>query len=437
MKKLYSLFALGAVLFAACSDNASQISGSTSVPNMGNNLMPNTPVMCSVIGVTDSLEAIEKGCIWSPEMWSRTSGYRVRTGFDNGTNTSGIWTWHVEQGYYNSVSIDWPGTATAEYDSMALADVIDKCGGSLCGKVVYEPIENKVDSAAAYVNPEGRAYVEFYFAGKDASGNVEDADVSAMQGFCVEYSGNVAELELLPNDSIVDLLNVFSYAVSLRPSVDQDEGSLSESKELCFPWYQFELSASLAGYEKMPKWVFVPIENVVAHLKGVRFYFHFSETNTNFNIISIGRYHLANSPTTNLHPVNETCEPIAVLETFCECDYSEEKALSHIAFWNYLSFADKKYNAENDSVPLSDSSKKCLKSTLDSLRVLHAEKSADDVLRPCDNPQPLRFRCADGTESESLEYAEIQEEFSKMVESLGGVATATDSLLNYCMSLNE
>ncbi len=126
MKKLYSLFALGALLFAACSDNASQISGSTSVPNMGNNLMPKSPVLCSVMGVTDSLEAIEKGCIWSPEMWSRTSGYRVRTGFDNGTNTSGIWTWHVEQGYYNSVSIDWPGTATAEYDSMALADVIDK-----------------------------------------------------------------------------------------------------------------------------------------------------------------------------------------------------------------------------------------------------------------------------------------------------------------------
>ena len=187
----------------------------------------------------------------------------------------------------------------------------------------------------------------------------------------------------------------------------------------------------------MPKWVFVPIENVVAHLKGVRFYFHFSETNTNFNIISIGRYHLANSPTTNLHPVNETCEPIAVLETFCECDYSEEKAFSHIAFWNYLNFADKKYNAENDSVPLSDSSKKCLKSTLDSLSALHAEKSADDVSRPCDNPQPLRFRCADGTESESLEYAEIQEEFSKMVESLGGVAATTDSLFNYCMSLNE
>ena len=143
MKKLYSLFALGTLLFAACSENASPISGSTSVPNMGNNLTPESPVLCSVIGVTDSLEAVEKGCIWSPEMWNRTSGYRVRTGYDNGTNTSGIWTWHVEQGYYNNVRFEWPGIATAEYDSMALADVIDKCGGSLCGKIVYEPIKIK------------------------------------------------------------------------------------------------------------------------------------------------------------------------------------------------------------------------------------------------------------------------------------------------------
>lgn len=34
-KKLYTLFALGTLLFAACSDNAS-ILGSTNVPNMVN-----------------------------------------------------------------------------------------------------------------------------------------------------------------------------------------------------------------------------------------------------------------------------------------------------------------------------------------------------------------------------------------------------------------
>ena len=437
MKKLYSLFALGAVLFAACSDNASQISGSTSVPNMGNNVMPNTPVLCSVMGVTDSLDAIEKGCIWSPEMWGPTTGYRVRTGYDNGTNTSGIWTWHVEHGYYNSVSIDWPGVATDQYDSMALADVIDKCGGSLCGKVVYEPIEDKVDSAAAYVHPHGRAYLEFYFAGKDASGNVEEADVSTMQGICVEYSGNIAGLELLPNDSIVDLLKVSSYTVPLPDSWNQDDPSKSESKEVCFPWHQFELGATISGNQALPKMVFVPIDDVVAHLKGVRFNLYFSASNTDFNIIGVGRYHLANPPTTNLHPVNETCEPIAVLETFCDCEYSEEKAVALISASNYVKFWDKKDIAESDTVPLSDLTKACFKSTLDSLIKFHLDKSEGDVARPCDNPQPLRFACADGTVSESVEHAEERAKFSKMSKSLSQKMDNTDSLFNYCMSLNN
>ena len=136
--KIYSLIALGTLLFAACSDNASPVSGSTSIPNMGNNLnVPQSPVLCSVIGVTDSLEALEKGCIWSPEMWGPTTGYRVRTGYDNGTNTSGIWTVGTVPAENAYVDMLWPGNATTEYDSMALADVIDNCGGSLCGKVLF------------------------------------------------------------------------------------------------------------------------------------------------------------------------------------------------------------------------------------------------------------------------------------------------------------
>ena len=61
-KRIYSLIALGALLFVACSDNSSPVSGSTSVPNMGNNLNNlRSPVLCSVAGVKDSLEAVEKG----------------------------------------------------------------------------------------------------------------------------------------------------------------------------------------------------------------------------------------------------------------------------------------------------------------------------------------------------------------------------------------
>ena len=55
--KIYSLIALGTILFAAaCSDNVSPISGSTSIPNMGHELnVQQSPVLCRVMGVTDSL----------------------------------------------------------------------------------------------------------------------------------------------------------------------------------------------------------------------------------------------------------------------------------------------------------------------------------------------------------------------------------------------
>ena len=414
MKKLYSLFALGALLFAACSENASSISGSTNVPNMGNNLTPESPVLCSTIGVTDSLEAIEKGCIWSPEMWSRTSGYRVRTGYDNGTNTSGIWIWHTEPGTYANVRFEWPGIATAEYDSMALADVIDKCGGSLCGKVVYEPIENNIDSENASVAP--RAYVEFYFAGKDSLGNIEDADVSAMQGICVEYSGNLSYLELLPSDSIADLnSNNSIYDTNLSRLWNSDI-SWPKTKEVCFVWYRFEWYVS-NNFR-------VPIEDVIAHVKGVRFVLDYG---TEFNIVSIGRYHLPNPPMTNLHPVDETCVPTAVASTFCECDLLEEFTvfLRDNELLHFMIRAQ-----ETDLVSYSVLTNECIDRTRDSL----SNRMIDFFGKPCDNPLPRTVMCADGTSSESQEYAYAAKEFDVTLEK---EIAAVDSLFNYCLSLSD
>ena len=431
MRNFYSLFALGALLFAACSENASPISGSTSVPNMGEK----SPVLCSVMGVTDSLEAIEKGCIWSPEMWGRTSGYRVRTGFDNGTNTSGIWTWHTE----GNVRFEWPGVATDEYDSMALADVIDKCGGSLCGKVVNEPNEIKDDSAAAHV--ESSAYVEFYFAGMDSLGNIGEVDARAMNGICLEYSGNLS-IELIPNDSIANLNKLSSYSVDIPiPYLWDLDESLPKIKEECFPgWFGFrlvvpDLSDSLTAF----KIEAVPVEVVAAHLKGLRFKFHYNETNTEFNIVGIDWYIRDDSPTTNLHPVEETCEPVAVSVTFCDCEFSEELAVSNVRGKNYFYFIDLLRQMRKDSVQISDASEKCLYSTLDSLKALLEINLGSAIFPPCDNPLPQSILCSDGRRSLSIEYQEKYAEFYNKIEGpleVKAYATA-DSLFNYCMSLNK
>lgn len=74
-KKLYTLFALGTLLFAACSDNAS-ISGSTNVPNMvnpDNVIVPRSMVLCSQRGMSvDS----SQDC-WDGEMWNSTLRVKI------------------------------------------------------------------------------------------------------------------------------------------------------------------------------------------------------------------------------------------------------------------------------------------------------------------------------------------------------------------------
>ena len=75
-KKFYTLFALGTLLFAACSDNASPISGSTNVPNMvnpDNVIVPRSMVLCSQrVTSTDS----SQDC-WDGEMWNSTLRVRI------------------------------------------------------------------------------------------------------------------------------------------------------------------------------------------------------------------------------------------------------------------------------------------------------------------------------------------------------------------------
>jgi hypothetical protein len=432
MKKLYSLFTIGAFLFVACSENALPVSGSTSVPNMENNLMPKTPVLCSVMGVTDSLEAVEKGCIWSPTLWNRTSGYRVRTGYDNGTNTSGIWTWHVEPGDGGNVRFEWPGVATDEFDSMALADVIDKCGGSLCGKVIYELNGDKTDSDAEDVF-DRRASVEFYFAGKDSLGNIGEIDARAMHGICVEYSGDIS-VELIPSDSITNLNKISTHG--LRTNSLNPENLLSKSKKTCNVFGGFEIYTS--GEMDWSK--VVPMKEVLAHLKGIRIIFNYNEENTDFDIISIDWYDITKIPMTDAHPYDETCEPIYVDASYCDCEFTtEDRALDVATTEARFQLERWKNNAENDNV-LSDLTKECLDNALDSLDSLREiRRSYAFGHLPCDDPHPLAFVCANGSHSTTIEfyekYGEYMDKIEKPIEEK--MIASADSLFNYCMSLKD
>lgn len=62
--------------------------------------------------------------------------------------------------------------------------------------------------------------MELYFAGKDSLGHVQSANLSDLNGLCIEYSGKFTRFELVADDSITPLLNgghfrfMVGYAIS-------------------------------------------------------------------------------------------------------------------------------------------------------------------------------------------------------------------------------
>jgi len=434
-KKIYTLMALGILLFAAaCSDNASPVSGSTSIPNMGNNLnVPQSPVLCSVMGVTDSLEALEKGCIWSPEMWGPTTGYRVRTGYDNGTNTSGIWTVSTFPQENAYVEMEWPGNATTEYDSMALADVIDKCGGSLCGKILFKGGDN-IPASDFHPNTRREVYFDFYLAGKNASGKIESVDARDMDGICVAFSGPFYKLQLVPDDSLAALMApaVFDFYLEGMPSKTDPN-----VRENCYSKGAFSLDIS---YGRNPNIVYPSVEEIWAHLKGFRFvldgYFSVGgDYEPEFKIVGVSRYNTPRVPMDNLHPVRTDCEPVSVASSFCECDYSDDRVEIMKGYAVLDSFLSK-YPMNGDVyASLSDPVKACVDSTIQSRAPYFSQMlSFMRNRKPCDNPLPEYIMCTDGSVSESIEYTEVKAEFDSKVATQDAGAIA-DSLSNYCLSL--
>ena len=417
-KKIYSLIALGTLLFVACSDNVSPISGSTNIPNMGHELnVPQSPVLCSVMGVTDSLEALEKGCIWSPEMWGPTTGYRVRTGYDNGTNTSGIWTvstYPAENAYVDMV---WPGNATTEYDSMAFADVIDKCGGSLCGKALFKG-KNRIPENDYHPGGRREVYIDFYLAGKNASGKIESVDASDMGGICVSYSGPFYKLQLIPDDSLAALMGTADRGYYLMGTPSKTDPNVRES---CYPINPLA-------------------EEIWAHLKGFRFvldgYFSVGDDyEPEFKIVGISRYNTPRVSTDNLHPVRTDCEPVSVKSSFCECDYSDDR-VDIMKGYAVLDSLVSKYPMNGDVyASFSEPVKACFDSTIQSMAPFFSQMmNMTREKMPCDNPLPQEIMCADGTVSESIEYVEVKTEFDNKVATQDASAIA-DSLSNYCLSL--
>ena len=422
--KIYSLIALGTILFAAaCSDNVSPISGSTSIPNMGHELnVQQSPVLCSVIGVTDSLEALEKGCIWSPEMWGPTSGYRVRTGYDNGSNTSGIWYFKLDSTDLLLPSVEWSAEVGDSYDSLAFSQVLQACGGAICGKANFTPVGYGMMNRG----PEWGEWIKlpsvnvgFAMAGKDASGKFEAVDVSEMGGLCVGYqTDDQISMVLDFDDSVNTLMGDAFYQVRLSAYISEGGFAYREQDERneCFAWSDFVVARNVDG--ESTRSPFISVEEAVKHLTGIRFEilgvrnYEMDE----FKISRIGRYVKTNKrkflDEENLPVVDESCVSPVAVENFCECNYADSIAVHEgyrIGYDEAFEEAISKFNKRDLAMSLCVSN----------LRVkLGLEIPASRTgLQPCDNAVPKILQCSDGSYRFSSEFSQLKSSYDAVVQS--------------------
>lgn len=414
MKKYnYMAFACFALIgLVACSED--RVSGTSVEPNTLFNTEPmNEPRNCRVV-LSDGSYSDEE-CQWNAEMWNAESGYRVRTGYDNGTNTSGIWYWKEDTTDGINGRLQWPDSVGDMRDSLALSSVIDKCGGSVCGSVFFDMKHPNPDANAEPLTRKSKILVGFNLGGLNENGNAVAVDATEMKGLCVKYSlGPVEEypwihysdfgilLELDAGDSLNALSNNNLYNVQM-----QNIETPMDTYEFCYRWDAFK-----------SKYSQVPLDVVLRHLTGIRFalFSTYSNNYFKFDISAIGRYSERQSKEAVMNPVEKTCKPASVEEWFCTCNYSEEDAVLEAK--NKASDAfEKKWDSIASVMPRSaDRAVSCLLN-------LHSEYSRwepkkIDTEKPCSNPLPKTIRCENGSLSESVEALSSQANYQHMVDSV-------------------
>jgi hypothetical protein len=371
------------------------------------------------------MENAPANCDWFGEMWNPESGNRVHTGFDNGTNTSGIWYWELDSGNVLLPRVEWPAEANGNYDSLSLSKVIESCKGSLCGTARFY-VDG--DSTEYYNYDEGvvpSVSIAFAMAGKNASGKFDEVDASALNGLCVSYSlTGFAYLTLDFGDSVNALMGDAAYAALLMRSAQNETDAMNTEREECFAWSDFKPDYGRNGFV-LPDSARAPsisVEDAVKHLVGVRFVIrdYYNKMRSQFKFIRIGKFANANgrkmSDDENYPVVDESCKSPVVVSNFCECDYADafiEKEGFRVAYNEFSSELQMKIS-EQDNVTQT-----CLISLLmTSVTEIALERPGS---QPCDNPLPKVLQCSDGSFRHSIDFVQVKSTYDAAVQEMATI----------------
>ena len=197
---------------------------------------------------------------WSGEL----SEYRVKTGFDNGSETSGYWYAFADHIDGGMSTITWP--VEIGYSSDALDPVIEECGG-VCG-------EFKLDAGTLSYKPF--VGVAFDVAGRNLEfgGEAMPADASVWGGLCITYTSDItAVLELSMGEKMDSSIVSFDIPFVMLPKA-------ANVNEVCKSWDQFKQAGWGTGK--------LTGGDVAANLATVRFKIQGADGTTGrFNVISI------------------------------------------------------------------------------------------------------------------------------------------------------
>ncbi|WP_407450122.1 hypothetical protein [Fibrobacter sp.] len=158
------------------------------------------------------------------QTWYGNEGvYRIKTGLDVGTETSGYWYTFGDDADGGMSTIIWPVPPGNEYSDDAMDPIIDYCGG-LCG-------EYFLDKGSMYYDPF--VGVGFNLGGYEDGSMVVPVDASRMGGIRVTYTSDAAiTLEMGLGD---DMDQKLGYDL---PAVTLPKATSATTKE--FPWSSFK-----------------------------------------------------------------------------------------------------------------------------------------------------------------------------------------------------
>ena len=158
------------------------------------------------------------------QTWYGNEGvYRIETGLDVGTETSGYWYTFGDDADGGMSTIIWPVPPGNEYADDAFDPIIDYCGG-LCG-------EYFLDKGSMYYDPF--VGVGFNLGGYEDGSMVVPVDASRMGGIRVTYTSDAAiTLEMGLGD---DMDQKLGYDL---PAVTLPKATSATTKE--FPWSSFK-----------------------------------------------------------------------------------------------------------------------------------------------------------------------------------------------------